>query len=87
MSFSSDVKDELELQLNTARHCRIAELAAIVSMCGHVKISANNKLILKIHTENIVVARKSFTLIQKTFNISTEIIIRSNSGNTNKVYT
>ncbi len=86
MSFSSDVKDELELQLNTARHCRIAELAAIVSMCGHVKISANNKLILKIHTENIVVARKSFTLIQKTFNISTEIIIRSNSGNTNKVY-
>lgn len=86
MSFSSDVKDELELQVNPARHCMIAELAAIVSMCGNVKITANNKITLKITTENIVVARKSFTLIEKTFNISTDIIIRSNSGNTNKVY-
>ena len=44
MSFSSDVKDELELQVNPARHCMIAELAAIVSMCGNVKITANNKI-------------------------------------------
>lgn len=86
MSFSSDVKDELAAQVNLARHCQIAELAAIISLCGHVKITANNRLVLKIHTENIVVARKSFTLIQKTFNINTEIIIKSNIGNTNKIY-
>lgn len=31
MSFSSDVKEELSKQLSTARHCQIAEIAAIIS--------------------------------------------------------
>ena len=35
--------------------------------------------ILKIQTENEVVARKCFTLLQKTFNIETEISVRENS--------
>ncbi len=86
MSFSSDVKQELETRTDSARHCRIAELAAIISMCGTIKISQYNRYILRIHTENPVVARKSFTLIKKTFNISTEILIRTYHGNPNKVY-
>ena len=39
MSFSSTVKEELSRQLTTARHCQIAEMAAILSLCGRVKIS------------------------------------------------
>lgn len=86
MSFSSDVRVELARQISTARHCRIAELAAIISFSGHVQITGHNRYILIIQTENLVVARKCFTLIQKTFNINTEIIIRSSPGNNSRIY-
>ena len=42
MSFSSNVKDELSRQMPGARHCQIAETAAILSLCGRVKISASD---------------------------------------------
>ena len=78
MSFSGDVKEELSRQLSSARHCRIAEITAIISMCGAVAIDSRGKFSLKIHTENLAVARKSFTLLRKTFNIGTDVIIRTN---------
>lgn len=37
---SSEVKEELSRQDTSARHCRLAELAAIIGMCGDVCISA-----------------------------------------------
>jgi len=79
MSFSSEVKDELSRQISTARHCLIAEIAAIISMCGRISISTDDKYSIRIHTENIAVARKYFTLLKKTFNINTEISIRQNT--------
>jgi cell division protein WhiA len=78
MSFSSDVKDELSRQVSLGRHCQIAEIAAIISLCGKVIISTEDKYCIKVHTENVAVARKYFTLIKKTFNINTEISIRRN---------
>ena len=62
MSFSKEVKEELSRQLPSARHCCIAETAAIISLCGHVKISSLNRFSVKINTENIAEARKYFTL-------------------------
>src|SRR5574344_66525 len=85
MSFSSLVKDELSRQSTNARHCQIAEIAAIISLCGRIQISANDKYMVKIHTENIAVARKYFTLLRKTYNIDTEISIRPSSKN--RIYT
>ncbi len=76
MSFSVKVKDELSRQSSAARHCQIAEIAAIISLCGRIQISANENYMVKIHTENIGVARKYFTLLKKTYNIDTEISIR-----------
>ena len=76
MSFSSTVKEELSRQLTTARHCQIAEMAAILSLCGRVKISASDHFAIAIHTENLAVARKYFTLLKKTFNIKTDVLIR-----------
>lgn len=78
MSFSGMVKEELSRQIGTARHCRIAELAAITGTCGRM-VHFSGGDILKIQTENEVVARKCFTLLQKTFNIETEISVRENS--------
>ncbi len=76
MSFSSNVKEELSRQLPQARHCQIAETAAILSLCGRVKISASDRYAIEIHTENVAVARKYFTLLRKTFNIKTDVAIR-----------
>ena len=88
MSFSSKVKDELSHQCSPARHCQIAETAAIISLCGRVQISAQNHYCVKIHTENAAVARKYFTLLKKTFNISNDVSIRQGAGNhQNRTYT
>ena len=88
MSFSKDVKEELSRTEVPARHCQIAEVTAIISICGHVVISARNKYSVKIHTENIAVARKYFTLLQKAFKIKGEVSIRQNAHLRNsRVYT
>ena len=72
MSFSGMVKEELSRQISPARHCRIAETAALLCACGRITAKEN----LRIQTENAAVVRKCFTLLQKTFNIETEIAIR-----------
>ncbi len=78
MSFSGKVKEELSGQWSSARHCQIAELAAMLSICGSIVIDSRNRYGIKIHTENISVARKVFTLIKKTFNIESDISVRRN---------
>lgn len=75
MTFSGEVREELSRQIPRARHCNLAELAAIVGMCGDVCISAQGRYRLRIHTENITVARKCFTLLEKTFNISSDVSV------------
>ncbi len=79
MSFSSRIKEELSHQMSTARHCQIAEIAAILSLCGRVQTPADGRLSIIIHTENVTVARKCFTLLKKTFNISTDVSVRRNA--------
>lgn len=86
MSFSGNVKEELSRTMSQARHCQIAELAALLSMCGSIAIDSRNQYCLKIHTENQAVARKVFTLIEKTFNIDADISIRKNMTKKSVVY-
>ena len=80
MSFSGTVKEELAKQKLGARHCQIAEMAAIIRMCGGVSVSRNDRFLLKIQTENLFVARKYFTLLQKTFIIEVELSVRQHHG-------
>ena len=86
MSFSGNVKEELSHQIAQARHCQIAELAALISMCGAVVITPGEKYRIKIHTEKIAVARKCFTLVKKTFNIRTDISVRRNLEKGSETY-
>lgn len=79
MSFSSRVKEELSRQMSSARHCQIAEVASIISLCGRVQIDENDRFLIEISTENEAVARKYFTLLKKTFNIKADIVIRRNA--------
>lgn len=87
MSFSAEVKEELSRHIGSGRHCRIAELAAMINMSGKIKIEKNGKVCIKVQTENPSVARKYFTIIKKTFNINVEVIIRRNKYlKKNRVY-
>lgn len=87
MSFSTKVKEELARHIGESRHCKIAEIAAIINMCGKVKLESTGVYSIKVQTENAVVARKYFTIIKKTFNINLEVLVRRNNQlNKNLVY-
>jgi len=69
MSFSHEVKAELSKHISPAKHCQIAELAAMMSFAGQYgKIDADQYMI-GFQTENEDVVRKGFTLLKKTYNI------------------
>ncbi len=78
MSFSGDVKEELSRPSSAGRHCRLAETAAVLSLCGKIIITENDRFCVKIQTENLPVARKYFTLLRKAFNIKAEVAVRKN---------
>lgn len=91
MSFSGEVKKELEGRISPARHCQIAEIAALLGCLG-IKVpsprssgKAENAILLR--TENGIVARKVFTLLKKTFNIIADISVSKNPGRENVAYT
>lgn len=87
ISFSGKIKEELSRQWSDAKHCQIAEVAAIVSMCGKVTIDSRDQYSVKVRTENLSVARKYFTLLRKTFNIEVETFVSRNKSNGNISYT
>lgn len=70
MSFSGTVKEELATQIDSARHCRLAELAALIHFGGS---TCEGGAHLCLETENEAVVRKCFTLLKKTFNIDTVV--------------
>lgn len=75
MSFSSEVKEEMARHISPARHCQIAELAAIMHFCGQYGRDKNGNYTIGFQTENDAVITKGFTLLKKTYNIDTDSII------------
>lgn len=86
MSFSGDVKEELVNCVQNNRHCSIAELSAIVDMCGELSCDCRGIWVLTIRTENYLVARKSFTLLKKAYNIVCDVNIRLHSNKKGRSY-
>ncbi len=72
MSFSTEVKSELEKVLPGARHCQLAELAAILHFGCHIGKNVDGKWEIMLQSENEAVSRKYFTLLKKTFIIGTD---------------
>lgn len=73
MSFSSSVKEELEKVVPGSRHCQLAELAAIICFGCKIGTKENKSEEITIYSENPFAARKYFTLLKKTFNISVNV--------------
>lgn len=75
MSFSSEVKEELEKHMNSARHCQIAEMAAFVINLSNVyDRDENEPLVFK--AENRGAINKVQALLKKTYGINTEINVK-----------
>lgn len=87
LTFSGEVKEELSKNLAEKEHCHIAEIAAIIGMCGKVAIDSRERYSIKVRTENVSVARKYFTLLKKTFNIDTETLVSANKSKGHTAYT
>lgn len=77
MSFSGEVKEELARHISNARHCQIAELAAIMHFCGQYGQDERGSFTIGFQTENEAVVRKGFTLLKKTFNIETGLSLEN----------
>ena len=76
MSFSGEVKAELAKHISPARHCQIAELAAIMNFCGQYGRDKDGYYTIGFQTENEALIRKGFTLLKKTYNIENGISLR-----------
>ncbi len=68
MSFSGEVKKELSMLAGTARHCRIAELSAIICFAGNLRIS-NGDIRLRLETGNSCLKEKYRLLLSLLFSM------------------
>jgi len=73
VSFSREVKEELAGQIGGARHCQMAELAAMMSFSGQYGRDSEGLYTIGFQLENEVVLRKCFTLLEKTYNIKMNV--------------
>ena len=65
MSFTGQVKREIGRQTASARHCRIAELAALLSFDGTIQISEEDQISILFQTEQEVVCGVFLELLRK----------------------
>lgn len=70
MSFSQNVKEELEKHVSASRHCQIAEMAAYVANFGQEAPEGGSFFW---HSEKEAVLKKVFTLLKKTYNIDSVV--------------
>lgn len=67
MSFSGEVKDELVRLENDARHCQIAELAAVLVYAGTVKTDVLGVQRIEVPADAPLVVRRSHMLFDRLF--------------------
>ena len=85
MSFSMDVKKELFGVNVAARHCKIAELSALVVQCGKIDVDKSGHLHIKLQTESGYVARKCNILLKRLCRIPVLVSVRTAKGKSSAV--
>ncbi|WP_110112722.1 DNA-binding protein WhiA [Bacillus sp. CGMCC 1.16541] len=74
MSFASETKKELT-NLEVKSCCAKAELSALIRMNGSLSFS-NRNLTVDVQTENAAIARRIYTLLKKSYEVSVELLVR-----------
>lgn len=67
MSFSGDIKDELVRLENDARHCQIAELAAVLIYAGTVKTDVLGAQRIELPSDALLVVQRAHMLFDRLF--------------------
>ncbi len=80
MSFSMEIKEELFGVNVAARHCKIAELSALVVQCGKIDVDKSGHLHIKLQTESGYVARKCNLLFRKLCQVPVVVSVRTAKG-------
>ena len=86
MSFSSKVKDELCGIVPTARHCELAELAALLSACATITVGGDGGHRIRVTTEKANALSVCQKLIFKIYGYTSEVTVRYNSDTHNRIY-
>lgn len=77
MSFSADVKAELIGRTDTARHCVIASLSALINLCGEYSIGQGDDYVI-ISSENDRVIELALDIIERLFGFNCDVTLIDN---------
>ena len=78
MTFSSMTKNEISKITVSNKCCQLALLSALIKMTGTVQIHGENKIGVKLSTENASIARMLFSLLKNRFEINPRVVVRKN---------
>ncbi len=76
MSFTAEVKDELARIKGSCEECDVAELAAIVRVCGALSFHGSGAYSIRVSTETGAVARTVIRLARSVFELETSLTVR-----------
>lgn len=85
MSFSLEIKEELETKIDSAKHCQIAEFAAIMAFCGKIRRKSGGCMGIVLTTENEVVERKVAELAIRAFGAQESSFTVEYEGKNNRI--
>lgn len=76
MSFTAEVKDELSRVEGTDDICALAELSALMRICGTMSYHGPGRYSIRVATETGSVARKTMRLVHKQLDLQTMLTVR-----------
>ena len=76
MSFTAEVKDELSRVEGRCTECDVAELAALVRVCGTLSFRGSGSYAIRVSTETGAVARTVIRLAHLVFGLETTLTVR-----------
>lgn len=86
MSFTAEVKDELARVGGSCSECDVAELAALVRVCGALSFHGSGAYSIRVSTETGAVARTVIRLAHEVFDLDTSLTVRRSNLHKSRNY-
>ncbi|MEE1371984.1 MAG: DNA-binding protein WhiA [Parolsenella sp.] len=86
MSFTAEVKDELARVGGSCPECDVAELAALVRVCGALSFHGSGAYSIRVSTETGAVARTVIHLAHEVFDLDTSLTVRRSNLHRSRNY-
>ena len=86
MSFTAEVKDELARVGGSCPECAVAELAALVRVCGALSFHGSGAYSIRVSTETGAVARTVIRLTHEVFDLDTSLTVRRSNLHRSRNY-